>query len=58
MNKKPQQQTGYSEKGIGEAIKEGAVTKQYLADPHTNVSALNSLRSTEITSYLQYKQHE
>ena len=27
MKKKPKQQTGFSEKGIGEAIKEGAVTK-------------------------------
>ena len=57
MEKKPKQQTGFSEKEIGEAIKEGAITKQYLADPHTIVSSLNRLRSTEITSYLQYKQH-
>ena len=57
MEKKPKQQTGFSEKEIGEAIKAGAITKQYLADPHIIVSSLNRLRSTEITSYLQYKQH-
>jgi bacterioferritin len=57
MEKKPKPQTGFSEKEIGEAIKEGAITKQYLADPHTIVRSLNRLRSTEITSYLQYKQH-
>lgn len=39
------------------AIKEGPVTKQYLADPRSITSSLNRLRSTEITSYLQYKQH-
>ena len=33
MKKKPKQQTAFSEKEIGEAIKEGAITKQYLADP-------------------------
>ena len=57
MKTKPTQETDVREEGIGEAIKEGAVTKQYLADPKTIVSALNRLRSTEITSYLQYKQH-
>ena len=57
MEKKPTQQTGLSDKEIGEAIKEGAITKQYLADPQKIVSSLNRLRSTEITSYLQYKQH-
>jgi bacterioferritin len=57
MEKKPKQQAGFSEKELGEAIKGGAITKQYLADPHTIVSSLNRLRSTEITSYLQYKQH-
>ena len=57
MEKKPKPQTDFSKNEIGEAIKEGAITKQYLADPLTIVSALNRLRSTEITSYLQYKQH-
>lgn len=55
MKKKPKQQTAFSEKEIGEAIKEGAITKQYLADPLSIVSSSNRLRSTEITSYLQYK---
>ena len=57
MEKKPKPQTDFSKNEIGEAIKEGAITKQYLADPLTIVSSLNRLRSTEITSYLQYKQH-
>ena len=58
MEKKPKQQPICSEQEeIGEAVKAGAITKQYLADPHIIVSALNRLRSTEITSYLQYKQH-
>jgi len=57
MKKKPKQQTSFSEEEIGEAIKDGAVTKQYLADPRTIVSALSRLRSAEIISYLQYKQH-
>jgi bacterioferritin len=42
---------------IREAIHQGPVTKQYLADPKNVVGSLNRLRSTEITSYLQYKQH-
>jgi bacterioferritin len=57
MENKPKTQTSFSKKDIGEAIKEGPITKQYLADPVTIVSSLNRLRSTEITSYLQYKQH-
>lgn len=57
MKKKPKKEARYSEEEIGEAIEDGAVTKQYLADPRAIVSALSRLRSTEITSYLQYKQH-
>ena len=57
MKTKSMQETVLSEEEIGDAIKEGAITRQYLADPKTIVSALNRLRSTEITSYLQYKQH-
>ena len=57
MKTKPTQGTSVTEQGIGDAITEGAITTQYLADPKTIVSALNRLRSTEITSYLQYKQH-
>jgi DNA-binding ferritin-like protein len=47
----------YSDKEIGDAIEQGAITKEYLADPQRIISSLNRLRSTEITSYLQYKQH-
>jgi bacterioferritin len=57
MENLPKPQTGFGKKEIGGAIKEGTITKQYLADPLTLVSSLNRLRSTEITSYLQYKQH-
>lgn len=62
MEKKRKQHTGFraviSELDeIGEAIQEGAITRQYLADPKAIISSLNRLRSTEITSYLQYKQH-
>ena len=57
MKTKSMHETVSSEEEIGDAIKEGAITRQYLADPKTIVSALNRLRSTEITSYLQYKQH-
>ena len=42
---------------VQDAVEEGAITKQYLADPRKIVLSLNRLRSTEITSYLQYKQH-
>jgi bacterioferritin len=40
------------------AIKQGAITKEYKGDPQKIVQALNSLRSTEIMSYLQYMQHQ
>ena len=39
------------------AVKQGPITKEYQANPHEVIDALNRLRSTEITSYLQYKQH-
>lgn len=52
----PYEAVGTSEE-IREAVAQGAVTKQYLAQPQQVVSSLNRLRSTEITSYLQYKQH-
>jgi hypothetical protein len=48
---------GYSDKEISDAIEQGAITKEYLADPQSIISSLNRLRFTEITSYLQYKQH-
>jgi bacterioferritin len=43
---------------IQQAIKEGAVTREYKADAQRVVQMLNGLRSTEIMSYLQYMQHQ
>jgi bacterioferritin len=51
------EQSGVTEEQIRNAIDQGAITKQYFAQPQHVVSSLNRLRSTEITSYLQYKQH-
>jgi len=57
MENKATQHTGFTKTEIGEAIQLGPITKQYLADPCTIVRFLNRVRSTEITSHLQYKQH-
>src|SRR6478736_6717450 len=43
---------------VQQAIKQGAITREYNADVGHVVRALNSLRSTEIMSYLQYMQHQ
>jgi bacterioferritin len=43
---------------VQQAIKQGAITREYRADVGHVVRALNSLRSTEIMSYLQYMQHQ
>jgi bacterioferritin len=43
---------------IQQAIKQGAITREYKADAQRIVQALNGLRSTEIMSYLQYMQHQ
>ena len=43
---------------IQEAIKQGAITREYKADKQRVIQALNRLRSTEIMSYLQYMQHQ
>lgn len=43
---------------VQHAISQGAITKEYRADAEKIVQALNSLRSTEIMSYLQYMQHQ
>ena len=43
---------------VQQAIRQGAITKEYKADAQHIVQALNSLRSTEIMSYLQYMQHQ
>ena len=43
---------------IQQAVRMGPITPEYHADPKHIVQALNDLRSTEITSYLQYMQHQ
>jgi bacterioferritin len=43
---------------VQNAIKQGAITREYKADREYVVQALNGLRSTEIMSYLQYMQHQ
>ena len=57
MDRSLLEQAGASEEHIRNAIDQGAITKQYFAQPEHVVKSLNRLRSTEITSYLQYKQH-
>ena len=42
---------------IREAVSLGAITKEYKADPKHTYQTLNQLRTMEIASYLQYKQH-
>jgi bacterioferritin len=42
---------------IQQAIAQGAITEAYQADPQQVIAALNQLRATEVTSYLQYEQH-
>ncbi|MEW6300867.1 MAG: ferritin-like domain-containing protein [Thermodesulfobacteriota bacterium] len=46
-----------NEQEIRQAIDQGPITKAYQADPQRVIGELNRLRSTEIASYLQYKQH-
>jgi bacterioferritin len=43
---------------VQQAIMQGAITREYKADTEHVIQALNSLRSTEIMSYLQYMQHQ
>jgi bacterioferritin len=43
---------------VQQAIKQGAITREYKADTRRIIQALNGLRSTEIMSYLQYMQHQ
>ena len=57
MERSLMEQAGVADEQIRNAIEQGPVTKQYFAQPQNVVSSLNRLRSTEITSYLQYKQH-
>jgi bacterioferritin len=42
---------------IQQAIEQGPITEAYQAEPRQVVQELNRLRATEITSFLQYKQH-
>jgi bacterioferritin len=45
------------EAAVQEAIAHGPITDAYLADAEQVIRELNRLRATEITSFLQYKQH-
>jgi bacterioferritin len=47
----------YTSQEIREAIERGPITQEYRADVKSIIEELNRLRSTEIASYLQYKQH-
>jgi len=47
----------YTADAVQQAITQGAVTEAYQADPQQVIQELNRLRATEVTSYLQYKQH-
>jgi len=47
----------YTAEAIQHAMAQGAVTEAYQADPQQVIAVLNQLRATEVTSYLQYKQH-
>ncbi|MEO6202338.1 MAG: ferritin-like domain-containing protein [Nitrospirales bacterium] len=55
--KKKKRSKHSSPKQLQESIELGAVTKEYKADAKQVIKELNELRSTEIASYLQYKQH-
>jgi bacterioferritin len=47
----------YTPEDVRRAIEQGPITNEFKADPQHLVRTLNKLRSTEITSYLQYMQH-
>jgi bacterioferritin len=47
----------YTADAIQQAIAQGPITEVYQADPQQIIQELNRLRATEVTSYLQYKQH-
>lgn len=49
--------TTYTPDAVHQAIEQGPITESYQADVHHVIQALNRLRATEITSFLQYKQH-
>jgi bacterioferritin len=47
----------YTPEEIRDAVEAGPITEEYRADAKRVIEHLNRLRSTEIASYLQYKQH-
>jgi len=47
----------YTAEAAQQAMAQGAMTEAYQADPEQVIQELNRLRATEVTSYLQYKQH-
>jgi bacterioferritin len=47
----------YTEDDIRQAIEQGPITDEYQADNQYIIQELNRLRATEISSFLQYKQH-
>jgi bacterioferritin len=47
----------YTEDDIRQAVEQGPITDEYQADPQYVIEALNRLRATEISSFLQYKHH-
>ena len=47
----------YTDQEIRDAIERGPITDAYRADTGRLITELNRLRATEVTSYLQYKQH-
>jgi bacterioferritin len=49
--------TSYSKEMIQQVVEQGPITEGYVADVHHVIRELNRLRATEITSFLQYKQH-
>jgi bacterioferritin len=49
--------TSHTTEAVQQAIAQGAITEAYQADPQQVIQELNRLRATEVTSYLQYKQH-
>ena len=46
-----------TEEAVQHAIEQGPITDEYQADAQQIVRELNRLRATELSSFLQYKQH-
>jgi bacterioferritin len=47
----------YTDETLRQAVEQGPITEEYKADRQQLIEELNQLRATEITSFLQYKQH-